>query len=314
MRSMAKHFLHAVFAASCVASAAPAAALTPSDIAGWWLSLDGELPAELLVVTADGAVENRRIQFGLVSAADCAKSKPCSDAPLTARSRLTLEGDKLQFGIHKSADGSPLPPITEAPTGTAALSAGNRLMTFRTGDLMRTAARIEPDRLRRLRAGLMTAGLPADRHWRCFLANATAGDVAFAPLHKGTHAAPAFLNDYLRIASYRASLAAMTALATADDPDPARRAVAGTAVETLLAERFKDVDTPRTAADVRRYRAQGAVIDQRGRGVSPQEANVVATALNGGSPVTVIATGAEFSALTRVVMRDAEAKRLLCAE
>jgi hypothetical protein len=312
MRSMARHFLHAVFVASCVANAALAAALTPSDIAGWWLSLDGELPAELLVVTADGAVENRRIQFRLISAADCAKSKLCSDAPLEIRSRLTIEGDKLQFGGHRSADGSP--PITEAPNWTAALSAGNRLMTFRTGDLMRTAARIEPDRLRRLRAGLMTAGLPAEKHWRCFLANATAGDAAFAPLRKGQHAPPAFLADYLRIASLRSSLAAMGAQPTADDPDSGRRALAGVTVETLLVERFKDVDTPRTAADARRYRAQAVFIDQRARAVSPQEANVVASALNGGTPVTVAATGAEFSALMRVATRDAEVKRLFCAE
>jgi hypothetical protein len=82
----------------------------------------------------------------------------------------------------------------------------------------------------------------------------------------------------------------------------------------LMAERFKDVDTPRSAADARRYRAQAVFIEQRSRGVSPQEANVVASALNGGAPVTVAATGTEFSALMRVVARDAEAKRLFCAD
>jgi len=168
--------------------------------------------------------------------------------------------------------------------------------------------------LRRLRAGLMTAGLPAQTHWRCFLANATAGDAAFAPLRTGRHAVPAFLNDYLRLASYRSSLGAMGALATADDPNADRRKLASLTVETLMVERFKDVDTPRAAADARRYRAQAAFIDQRAKGVSPQEANVVASALNGGPPVTVAATGAEFSALMRVATRDAEAKRLFCAE
>jgi hypothetical protein len=118
----------------------------------------------------------------------------------------------------------------------------------------------------------------------------------------------------LRIASYRSSLAAMGAQPTADDPDSGRRALAGVTVETLLVERFKDVDTPRTAADARRYRAQGVFIDQRARGVSPQEANVVASALNGGSPVTVAATGGELSALMRVATRDTETKRLFCAE
>ena len=156
--------------------------------------------------------------------------------------------------------------------------------------------------------------MPADKHWRCFLANATAADAAFAPLRKGKHTAPGFLADYLRIASYRSSLAGMGALSTADDPDPDRRALAGAPVEMLMVERFKDVDTPRTAADARRYRAQAAFIDQRAKSVSPQEANVVASALNGGMPVTVAATGSEFSALVRVASRDAEAKRLFCAE
>jgi hypothetical protein len=81
-----------------------------------------------------------------------------------------------------------------------------------------------------------------------------------------------------------------------------------------MVERFKDVDMPRTAADARRYRAQGVFIDQRARNVSPQEANVVASALNGGAPVTVFATAAEFSALNRVTTRDSEAKRLFCVE
>ena len=168
--------------------------------------------------------------------------------------------------------------------------------------------------MRRLRAGLLTASLPADKHWRCFLANATATDVAFAPLRKGKHAAPAFLGDYLRIASYRASLAAMGALPTTDDPDADRRKFAGLSFEIMMAEQFKDIDMPRTAADARRYRAQVVFIDQRARGTSPQQTNVVATGVNGGTPVTVAATAAEYSALGRVAARDPEAKRLFCVD
>jgi hypothetical protein len=327
---MAKHLLQAICVAGCISAAAPALALTPRDLAGWWLAIDGVFSAaadksgsaaeELLVLTADGAVEDRAVFFRHPSAFVCAKSKLCSDAPLVSRARLTIEGDKLAFAERAPAAADGIEPalaaaaLTATPSWTATLSAGNSLMTLRAGDATRILAKVDPDRLRRLRAGLMTAGLPAEKHWRCFLANATASDAAFAPLRKGKHVAPPFLADYLRIASYRSALGAMGALPTADDPDADRRALAGAKVETLLVERFKDVDTPRTAADARRYRAQGAFIDQRARNASPQEANVVASGLNGGAPVTVFATAPEFSALNRVTTRDSEAKRLFCVE
>lgn len=313
---VARHFFHAIGVAAWMSVAAPAMSLTPSDLGGWWLAIDGEAgPQQLLIVAADGAVEDRAIQFRQISASECAKSKQCSDAPLIARARLSAAGDTLEFsGRDPGALNGALPPLTATPSWKAALSAGNRLMTLRSGDVTRILVRIEPDRLRRFRAGLLVAGLPADKHWRCFLANATAPDAAFAPLRKGKHATPAFLNDYLRIASYRTSLAAMGAIPTADEPDASLRGLASAPIEILMAERFKDVDTPRTATDARRYRAQAVFIDQRSRGVSPQEANVVASALNGGAPVTVAATGTEFSALMRVATRDAEAKRLFCVD
>jgi hypothetical protein len=310
--SMAKHLVAAIVLA-CISAVAPAMALAPGDLAGWWLAVDGnESPRELLIVAADGAVEYRVIQFQQISVPDCAQSKQCSDTPLIARGRMTAAADKLEFAGREA--GAPDGPLTATLSWPIAASAGNRVMTLGAGSTARTLVRIEPDRLRRLRAGLMTASLPADKHWRCFVANATAADAAFAPLRKGKYAAPAFLNDYLRIASYRSSLAALGALPTADDPDADRRKLAGLPFEVLMAERFKDVDVPRTAADARRYRAQANFIEQRSRAVSPQQANVVAMATNGGTPVTVAATGAEYSALMRVVTRDPEAKRLFCVE
>jgi hypothetical protein len=312
---MAKHLFHAVFLA-CVSATGPAVALAPADLAGWWLAVDGDAaPQELLIVAGDGAVEYRAIQFHPLSVAECAKSKLCSDAPRVASARILPTADKLEFAEREA--GAPegvTSPLTASPAWSIAVSADRRVMTLSAGGATRTLVHIEPDRLRRLRAALLTASLPADKHWRCFLANATAADAAFAPLRKGKHAAPPFLGDYLRIASYRSALAAMGALPTADDPDEGRRKLAGLAFEVLLAERFKDVDVPRTAADARRYRAQSAFIDQRARGRGLPEANVVATAINGGAPVTVAATGAEYSALMRIAARDPEAKRLFCLE
>ena len=47
---MAKHFLHAICVATCVSAAAPAVALTPRDLAGWWLAIDGVALGEELLV------------------------------------------------------------------------------------------------------------------------------------------------------------------------------------------------------------------------------------------------------------------------
>jgi hypothetical protein len=327
---MAPRGFRILLAALQVAAAVPAAAQTPADLAGWWLAIDDTLPGlsgktgealeELVVVTPDGVAEDRLVRFRHPSVPDCAKAKPCSDAPVVRRARLGLAGGTLTLSEPAESPPVGLAPalsaavLTGTPSWTVALASSNRLMTLRAGDITRILVKVDANRFQRLRAGLMTARLPAEKHWRCYLANATVGDAAFAPLRKGKHAAPKYLADYLRIASYRQSLAAMAARPTADDPDPARRALAGVAVEALLVERFKDVDVPRTAADARRYRAQGLFIDRRATGASPQEANIIAMAVNGGQAVTVAATGAEFAALVRVTTGDADAKRLLCRE
>jgi len=47
---MAKHFLHAICVATCVSAAAPAVAVTPRDLAGWWLAIDGVVPSEEFLV------------------------------------------------------------------------------------------------------------------------------------------------------------------------------------------------------------------------------------------------------------------------
>ena len=316
-----------------VAAALPAAAQGSHDLAGWWLAIDDTFPVlwdgggaaeELLIATPDGAVENRVMRFRHATAPECAQTKLCSDAPLVARARTVTQGNMLIVSAREQVADTGITPalaaaaLTATPEWTIVPGGGNQMMTLRAGAATRLLVRIEPDRLRRLRAGMMiaallTQGMSAQRHWRCFLANATAGDAAFAPLRKGKHAAPKYLADYLRIASYRTTLGAMEALPTADDPDADRRALVGQ-IEALLAERFKDVGGPRTAAEALRYRAQAAFIDRRATNASPQEANVVASGINGGVPVQVAATTPEYVALARVRMGDPEVRRLFCRE
>ena len=151
-----------------VTAAAPAVALTPRDLAGWWLAIDGVFPAlqdksgsvleELLIMTADGAVDDRAMSFRHASAFVCAKSKLCSDAPLMARARLTIDGDKLAFAERTPADGvAPelaAAALTATPSWTVALSAGNALLTSRADGVSRSFARIDPDPQNDRRAGV----------------------------------------------------------------------------------------------------------------------------------------------------------------
>src|SRR6185295_13718515 len=76
----------------------------------------------------------------------------------------------------------------------------------------RMLVRIDPDRLRRLHAGMRASNWAPEENWRCFFGNATAGDGAFSPLRANrSYRAPEFLDRYLRFASY------VTALRSAAD-------------------------------------------------------------------------------------------------
>ena len=67
--------------------------------------------------------------------------------------------------------------------------------------------KIDPDKLRRLYAGMRVTNWAPEENWRCFLGNATAGEGAFAPLRAGrSYKAPEFLDRYLKFASVVSAL------------------------------------------------------------------------------------------------------------
>jgi len=214
----------AALAAFLFIATTPARALETRDLAGWWIAIDDTFPAlwktagvvtmeELLIVAPDGGVQNRMMGFWIANADDCGKGGACSDAPLIAIARLALKGDVLSVTgrgegsqVIDSPKRDPLIrrlAVTASPAWTASLSDGLLILRAVTTNMTRAFARIEPNRLRRLRAGMMIGNISAHQHWRCFLANATARERAFAPLRTGRHAAPAFLDDHLRAASLR---------------------------------------------------------------------------------------------------------------
>ncbi|MBI3435010.1 MAG: hypothetical protein HY056_08020, partial [Proteobacteria bacterium] len=196
-----------------------------------------------------------------------------------------------------------------ALTATAAwtMTRAGDTLTLRAKGATRVLARVEPGRLRRLRAAMLVSGLDAGRHWRCFLANATARDKAFAALGDGTRAAPAFLDSYLRAASYVATIDALSRQPTPDDPDAATRALIGHDSERLMVEDFEGLRLPASLGDKRRLMEIAAWIEHRLRPMpaaqgQPERAR----------PPRVPLNDAELAALARDVNADAEMKQLFC--
>jgi hypothetical protein len=311
----------------------PASAAGLRDLAGWWLAIDNSFPKlwqrddgaaveEVLVVNADGRVEDRTMNFWSGSAETCEKTKVCADLPLAATARLAIKGDKLTVANRRAAPGRIDSAASDADirkltvTATAAWTAAlkERQLTLRGTGATRTLARIEPDRLRRLRAGMRVSGAPADKHWRCFLANATARDAAFAPIRSAKSSAPGFLESYLRAASYLATLNSMIRRPTPDDP--AATKLIGFDTEELLVEEFPDIRMPVSVADKRDIQFKITYLERRVRGDTAAAATMAASeavfALAGGAPAKVALSEGEIAALARVMTGDAEAKKLFC--
>jgi hypothetical protein len=338
-----RHFiggLFSLFAASlaCGLASEPARAAGARDLAGWWLAIDNTFPElwqrgtvapteELLIINRDGRVEDRLINFWSGTPENCAKTRVCSDAPLVATARLAIKGQQLSFARKRSAKGPFVAgrgnsavtkaTVTATPRWTLALEGNGQRMVLTDGKAKtkttttttRTFARITPKNLQRLRAGMLAAALPADKHWRCYLANATARDPAFAPIRDKNNTTPDFLARYLDAASYLATLNSMLARPTPDDP--AARKFIGNETEELLIEEFKDLRLPVTLADKKKLIAQRDSIMQRVQDARPNEAPGARLAA---APVSVALNKAAIDALARARSDDPAAKALFCRE
>ncbi len=83
--------------------------------------------------------------------------------------------------------------VTSAANWTVTLEGDRLTLRGATPAKTRTFARIDLDRLRKLYAGIQVTSWQPKDHWRCFLANATARDKAFAPLQANRSYSPARL-------------------------------------------------------------------------------------------------------------------------
>jgi hypothetical protein len=266
---------------------------------------------ELLIVDAEGRAESRLMRFAEPDATECSARKFCSNAPVAARARLGVSGQTLTVTEREETDSAldGRPAIDRAirklvvmgtPSWSASLEVGGRLLVLRSNlaATTRMLVKVDPVRLRRLRAGLMMLELSAVQHWRCLLANATAADPAFAVLRTGQHAAPDFLDDFLKAASYGAALADAAVSPVPDDPDPVQRQRAAVRLDPIMTETFPDIRPPANTAEREALRTRFEAFRARTRGE--------------GAAVQFPLGDAEFAAFARARAGDAETRKLFC--
>src|SRR5262245_41360826 len=274
----------AIVTALAATTLAPAKALETSDLVGWWIALDDTLPKlwkqgaikaqdEIVQINADGTVSNRVMNFWAGGAQACLEGKVCSDLPALSTANIAVNSNRVSFSnvaptaVRADSVAGNLLIRQEAVTAigewTATLD-GQRLTLRATGQpKVRTLVRIDPDRLRRLHAGMRASNWSAEDHWRCFLGNATAGDGAFAALRAGRSArAPEFLERYLKLASYMATLRSLVALPGEGIDEATRAALAATPPEELMPMSFDGLSRTPSAEERQRYTSVLAYIDQ----------------------------------------------------
>jgi hypothetical protein len=277
------------FVAMALAAIAPlpAHAIETSELTGWWIAIDDTLPKlsklgaiatmeEVVQIDADGRVQDRAMNFSGGGAQACLDTKICSDLPAIASARLDLSGNHLTFthivasnALLDTVAGSLLvrqEAVTATPEWTATLE--NDRLTLRAvgASKTRTLARIEPDRLRKLYAGMRVSGAEPKESWRCYLRTATGGDPAFVTLRgRRTYRPPEFLDRYLTLASYIAALRSAVAVPSRDTTDEEQKKLLSVSAEALMVLPFDNVPRQPTADDRKRLDAVLTYIDRHTR-------------------------------------------------
>ncbi len=311
-----------------------AAAQPAPRIAGWWIAIDdtfvrawssGGITAmeELLIIDDDGRFENRVMGFWSVEAENCARERVCSDAPLAARGRAGVDRGSLSLFDIRRTD-QPLDGERDRAVRALLFSASPKWTITRmdavrgllvldgSGRGQRTFVRVEPDRLRRLRAGLVAAGLSAVDHWRCWVA--TPAGSSSASVLQSDASLPEPVETFVRLASWRQTLLSQATRPVPDDPDAAQAKLAHTAIEELMNETFADLPDPESVK-VQRRKASGARYRELiAEGRPHLQArfmlwqDFVSPDMTKQFPATEVATARKFAGLA-----SAEARQVFCA-
>jgi hypothetical protein len=321
-----RHGALLALAAGFIAVTPPAAhAIELRELTGWWIAIDDTFPRlwqhsaiapaeEILHINPDGRVQDRVLNFWAGSAQACLEHKVCSDLPVISTARLRIAGDKLSFhAVIPAADkvdtgNSDAAIRREAITAfgdwTAAIAGGR--LTLRRPGKVRVLARIEPERLRKLYAGMQVSGFAPAEHWRCYLANATARDDAFAPLRSAQRTSatvPNFLERYLGVATYINAIRSTIAIAAIDESDEEKRKRLAVNPDEQMVQHFDTVLRPPRVDDRQRLRAVLSYIDGHTRAtIAYQAAGATAE-----DEKTRSEAAASEAARTLRLARDAEA-------
>jgi hypothetical protein len=275
--------------ATLLAGAPAVHALDARELAGWWIAIDETFPKlwaqhdlapieEILFINPDGRVRNRVLNFWAGSPQACVERNVCSDLPIATAARLQIGGQRLSFtgltssDVRLDANGNDVPIRRELVTATAdwTVTADRDRITLRTNaGKLRVLARIEPDRMRRIYAGMRASGLPVAETWRCYLANATARDSAFAPLRAGrSTTTPEFLDRYLDLATYLVAIRSAMDSVAIDEPDPERNKLLAPGTEEFLVQQSEDILTPPSNEGRERLTAVLSYVERHSRALT----------------------------------------------
>ncbi len=331
-------FLLTALALAMMPLPAPAQSPGTSQLAGWWISIDetGFKPLwergvivpmeELLIVDGEGRFENRMMGFWSVDREYCSTSGVCSDAPLVATGRFSLSAGTLTVQDFRATDMRIDTARTDPDIRARAISStrswpvsrfdateGTLVLRKGTGHETRTFFKVEPDRLRRLRAGLMVAGLTATRHWRCFIAAATSAALP-TPGFRSAAPLPPLIGDYIKVASYHLTSVAQGMRPMPDDADPAQRKLAAVAIEELMAERFDALPLPKTLQERRASMAAVKYLTLIAGGQAPDVAKAAIERDFPDLDALRQFSANELAAFALLQSNSSEAKRIFCKQ
>ena len=322
----------ALAAGLAISPAAIAEAVTPANLAGWWLAIDGVQPAfwaaeivtpteELLILDASGRADTRLMSFNPVDPGMCVMHGACSDAPLLQHTTFAVADDLLTFQppvaddeVHILTKVAALRPtaVTSAPAWLMRLSAGGKILYLAqpNGSAARAFARIDPIAFGRIRAGFEQTGHLIIDDWRCFVAHATVGDTAFLPLQHGESPPPAWFPAFLKAASYFAAVATAYNKPPPDMTDKLMQKWSAAPLGTFLIEPFPDTNFPQTTAESDTLSLKYAYLAARADGLDDAAARAKIADRANGETIELSISEEEAATLARA-KTDPEMLRML---